>query len=82
MKRAGTIARIVPFQNISLSPAACVFHYGAEVFEGLKAYRRPDGEVQLFRPWDNMERLKNSCHPPGPARSRPRRMHWRPSRRW
>ena len=35
--------RIIPFQNISLSPAACVFHYGAEVFEGLKAYRRPDG---------------------------------------
>ena len=32
--------RIIPFQNISLSPAACVFHYGAEVFEGLKAYRR------------------------------------------
>ena len=31
-------ARIVPFQNITLSPAACVFHYGAEVFEGLKAY--------------------------------------------
>ena len=53
--------RIVPFQNISLSPAACVFHYGAEVFEGLKAYRRPDGEVQLFRPWDNMERMKNSA---------------------
>ena len=53
--------RIIPFQNISLSPAACVFHYGAEVFEGLKAYRRPDGGVQLFRPWDNMERLKNSC---------------------
>ena len=38
-----------------------MFHYGAEVFEGLKAYRRPDGGVQLFRPWDNMERLKNSC---------------------
>ena len=35
--------RIIPFQHISLSPAACVFHYGAEVFEGLKAYRRPDG---------------------------------------
>ena len=54
-------ARIVPFQNISLSPAACVFHYGAEVFEGLKAYRRKDGKVQLFRPWDNMERMKNSA---------------------
>ena len=53
-------ARIVPFQDISLSPAACVFHYGAEVFEGLKAYRRKDGKVQLFRPWDNMERMKNS----------------------
>ena len=53
--------RIVPFQNISLSPAACVFHYGAEVFEGLKAYRRPDGEVQLFRPWDNVARLNKSC---------------------
>ena len=54
-------ARIVPFRNISLSPAACVFHYGAEVFEGLKAYRRADGRVQLFRPWDNMERMKNSA---------------------
>ena len=54
-------ARIVPFQDISLSPAACVFHYGAEVFEGLKAYRRKDGKVQLFRPWDNMERMKNSA---------------------
>ena len=53
--------RIVPFQNISLSPAACVFHYGAEVFEGLKAYRRPDGEVQLFRPWENIARLNRSC---------------------
>ena len=38
-----------------------MFHYGAEVFEGLKAYRRTDGRVQLFRPWDNMERLYNSC---------------------
>ena len=38
-----------------------MFHYGAEVFEGLKAYRRKDGKVQLFRPWDNMERMKNSA---------------------
>lgn len=54
-------ARIVPFDNISLSPAATVFHYGAEVFEGLKAYRRPDGQVQLFRPDENMKRLNNSA---------------------
>ena len=44
-------ARIVPYGPISLSPAASVLHYGTEVFEGLKAYRRPDGGVQLFRPW-------------------------------
>jgi len=36
-------ARIVPFGPISMSPAASVLHYGTEVFEGLKAYRRPDG---------------------------------------
>ena len=39
--------RIVPFGNLSLHPASTVFHYGAEIFEGLKAYRRPDGGVQL-----------------------------------
>ncbi len=54
-------AKIVPYENISLSPAAAVFHYGAEVFEGLKAYRRPDGEVQLFRPKDNIRRLNDSA---------------------
>ena len=54
-------ARIVPFAPLSLSPAASVFHYGTEVFEGLKAYRRDDGGVQLFRPWDNVARLNKSC---------------------
>lgn len=43
-------ARIVPYGPLSLDPASTVFHYGAEIFEGLKAYRRPDGKVQLFRP--------------------------------
>ena len=54
-------ARIEPFGNLSLHPAATVFHYGAEIFEGLKAYRRPDGEVQLFRPWENIKRLNQSA---------------------
>ena len=54
-------ARIVPFGPITMSPAASVLHYGTEVFEGLKAYRRPDGGVQLFRPWENMARLNRSC---------------------
>lgn len=54
-------ARIVPYGDISLSPACAVFHYGAEIFEGLKAYRRADGGVQLFRPDANIERMNNSA---------------------
>ena len=53
-------ARIVPFQNISLSPAAMVYHYGQEMFEGLKAYTNPDGEVYLFRPEMNAKRTNNT----------------------
>ena len=48
--------RVVPFQNISLSPAAMVYHYGQEMFEGLKAYKGDDGEVYLFRPDMNAKR--------------------------
>ncbi len=54
-------ARIVPFANLSLHPAATVFHYGAEIFEGLKAYRIADGSVQLFRPIENVRRMNNSA---------------------
>ena len=54
-------ARIVPFGNISLHPASTVLHYGAEIFEGLKAYRRADGGVQLFRPMENIKRMNNSA---------------------
>ena len=54
-------ARIVPFGNLTLHPAATVFHYGAEVFEGMKAYRRADGQVQLFRPMENVKRLNSSA---------------------
>lgn len=54
-------ARIVPFANISLHPASTVLHYGAEIFEGLKAYRRADGGVQLFRPMENIRRMNNSA---------------------
>lgn len=54
-------ARIVPFANLELHPAAVVLHYGTEIFEGLKAYRRPDGKVQLFRPLENVRRMNNSA---------------------
>ena len=53
--------RIVPFGPISLHPASTVLHYGAEIFEGMKAYRREDGGVQLFRPMENIKRLNNSA---------------------
>ena len=63
-------ARIVPFQDISLSPAACVFHYGAEVFEGLKAYRTADGSLPLFRPACTIARMARFSSPPQSRSSR------------
>ena len=64
-------ARIVPFQKITLSPAAMVFHYGQEMFEGLKAYKGVDGKAYLFRPDMNAKRANQSndrlCIPRIPA---------------
>ncbi|HOO28787.1 MAG TPA: branched-chain amino acid aminotransferase, partial [Lachnospiraceae bacterium] len=63
--------RIVPFQKLSLSPASMVFHYGQEMFEGLKAYKAEDGRILLFRPDKNIERANNTnkriCIPEIPA---------------
>ncbi|MBQ9374756.1 MAG: branched-chain amino acid aminotransferase [Ruminococcus sp.] len=53
-------ARIVPYGEISLSPAAMCLHYGQEIFEGLKAYRTADGSIQLFRPDENFKRMNVS----------------------
>ena len=55
-------ARIVPFGPIfpCIPPPPCL-HYGAEVFEGLKAYRRADGRIQLFRPDQNARRMIDSA---------------------
>ena len=52
--------RIVPFGDITLSPAAMVLHYGQEMFEGLKAYLSPDGRILLFRPQKNIERMNET----------------------
>ena len=54
-------ARIVPFGPIAIHPASTVLHYGSEIFEGLKAYRRADGKVQMFRPIENIRRMNNSA---------------------
>ena len=53
--------RITPYQNFSLDPATCVFHYAFSAFEGMKAYKSRDGSVRLFRPDKNMERFNRSC---------------------
>jgi len=53
-------ARVVPYGPITLQPSAMVFHYGQEMFEGLKAYRGPDGKILLFRPDKNIERANNT----------------------
>ena len=52
--------RIVPYGPLALDPAAMCLHYGQEVFEGMKAYRTPEGKVVLFRPEKNMARLNLS----------------------
>ncbi|MFB1049442.1 branched-chain amino acid aminotransferase [Paraliobacillus sp. JSM ZJ581] len=52
--------RIVPYQPISVDPAAMVYHYGQTVFEGLKAYLTDGGDVNLFRPEKNINRLNRS----------------------
>ncbi|AOZ91891.1 branched-chain amino acid aminotransferase [Paenibacillus crassostreae] len=52
--------RIVPYGPIVLEPAAMVLHYGQAVFEGMKAFNTNNGNVLLFRPQKNMERLNQS----------------------
>lgn len=52
--------RIVPYQPLVLDPSCMVFHYGQEMFEGMKAYKAEDGRVLLFRPDKNIERANKS----------------------
>jgi branched-chain amino acid aminotransferase len=54
-------ARIEPYAPITLDPATVVFHYGQEIFEGLKAYRQPDGSIAAFRPEANAARFNHSA---------------------
>ena len=53
-------ARIVPFDYIPIHPASTVLHYGAEIFEGMKAYKTSDG-YQMFRPLENIKRMNDSA---------------------
>ena len=54
-------AGVVPYGPFSLDPAAAVLHYAQEIFEGLKAYRQPDGSIASFRPEANAARFRASA---------------------
>lgn len=49
--------RVVPHEPILIEPASCVLHYAQMMFEGMKAYRAPNGDIQLFRPDMNAKRM-------------------------
>lgn len=53
--------RIVPYGDLSISPANTTLHYASTIFEGLKAYRGPSGEISIFRPQANAERMRKSA---------------------
>lgn len=53
--------KIVPFGDITFSPAMMSLHYGQAIFEGMKAYKNGDGNINLFRPKENVARLNKSA---------------------
>jgi branched-chain amino acid aminotransferase len=53
--------QVLPYGPLSLDPATSALHYGQEIFEGLKAYRQPDGSIATFRPDMNAARFINSA---------------------
>lgn len=52
---------VVPYAALAVDPALSAIHYGQSIFEGLKAFRRPDGGLALFRPRDHAERFARSA---------------------
>jgi len=54
--------RIEPYAPMEMYPSSMVLHYGQAIFEGLKAYRTDSGNIQLFRPRDNIKRMNRSGH--------------------
>ncbi|XP_063530401.1 branched-chain-amino-acid aminotransferase, cytosolic isoform X2 [Cydia strobilella] len=56
---------IIPFENLSIHPAAKALHYAIQLFEGMKAYRGVDDKIRLFRPDLNMKRMNLAAHRSG-----------------
>lgn len=52
---------IMPYQKLFLSPSVSALHYGQAIFEGIKAYKDPQGNLQIFRPYDNFKRFNLSA---------------------
>jgi branched-chain amino acid aminotransferase len=59
--------RVLPYGPLQLDPATMALHYGQEIFEGLKAYRQPDGSIATFRPDQNASRFVRSARRLGMA---------------
>src|SRR5690606_4447626 len=55
-------AKVEPYHSLEFDPATTVLHYGQAIFEGLKAYRQPDGSIAAFRPDANARRFQRSAH--------------------
>lgn len=54
-------SHIMPYQDVPMSYAMSALHYGQAIFEGMKAYKSESGEVSIFRPIDNFNRLNKSA---------------------
>ncbi|NQY08069.1 MAG: branched-chain amino acid aminotransferase [Flavobacteriales bacterium] len=54
-------SRIEPYANISMAPSIAVLHYGQTIFEGMKAQKNDDGDIFIFRPEKNVERMNKSA---------------------
>ncbi|MBR1747326.1 MAG: branched-chain amino acid aminotransferase [Clostridia bacterium] len=52
---------IVPYDAFAMDPCTNVLHYGQGIFEGLKAYKTPDGKITTFRPYENFNRMNRSA---------------------
>ena len=52
---------IVPYDHMKLMPGTSGLHYGQSIFEGLKAYKNQSGEIMVFRPWANHQRMNISA---------------------
>jgi len=53
--------KILPFQNLSMSPATSVLHYGQTIFEGIKAYKNDANQILVFRPETHAKRFNKSA---------------------